>query len=412
MNVGTGTAPTALVMRSKAPILTVVVGAILRHRLPLVAVWFAYCCWSAVSVGNDWIWFSWGSDLLFGQHHPAPLFHTSAQAAGGLHVYANYIFLQMGPLSLLPAQVLRHLGPFDGLYAATAFIGLLGFGAYAALDRIAVRARPGKTSSAKATSLVAGLALAPCWGQVAGGYSHLDDAMALSLAVAAYVALRRDRSVLAGALLGAAVASKTWAIPFLALCFVPAGYRRKLVSFAIAWAVTAVAWLPFLIADPHTTRLGDLGLIESLGSTLRVFGISHITHPGALRMSQFVLGFALALLMVRRGHPEAVLLVGMASRLMLEPMTFTYYTGGLVFAAVAFDLLVWRRPLPIMTAITWLYMLALSNYVTDPYDRAWLRLAATAGAVLVALGVALRANARPQVAAVRDVEPRAVGAAA
>lgn len=367
---------------------------ILRYRRPLVAVWFAYTCYAALSPNNDWVWFAWGSDLLFGRHHPSPAIHLSAAAPGGLHVFANYPFLQMGPLSLLSSQVLRHLGPYDGQYAATAFVGLIGFGCYLALDRFATRATDAMPRRAALTSLIVGLAVAPAWGQLAGAWSHLDDALALSLGIAAFEAARRNRPVAVGLLLGLAVASKMWALPFLALCVVPAARRDKIRAGAVAGAVGALAWVPFYVADPNTSRLGKFGLTESYGSALHVFGIDHVSSPSALRLTQFAIGLLLALLMVRLGRPAGVLIVAMASRLAIEPMTFTYYTAGLLLAAALFDCCGWRRPMPVMSAIALGYMVAFSNYVTDPYERAWVRALSTIGCVIVAVTAAVMMSRR------------------
>src|SRR5438128_2468115 len=43
--------------------------------------------------GKDWYFFTLGSELLFGQHH------RYSSLAGGLHLYANYPQIQIGPLS-------------------------------------------------------------------------------------------------------------------------------------------------------------------------------------------------------------------------------------------------------------------------------------------------------------------------
>ena len=42
--------------------------------------------------GKDWQYFIIGSELLFGQNH------LYTPLAGGLHVYANYPTIQIGPL--------------------------------------------------------------------------------------------------------------------------------------------------------------------------------------------------------------------------------------------------------------------------------------------------------------------------
>src|SRR3954453_9398262 len=99
---------------------------LLRWRYALVGAVAMLSCWQHVTeTGRDWGYFVDGSKLLFGQHGPLTM------KPGGLHLYANYPDLQIGPLSFLVATPLRMLGAEDGRVASSflmsAFVVLLVF---------------------------------------------------------------------------------------------------------------------------------------------------------------------------------------------------------------------------------------------------------------------------------------------
>src|SRR4051812_1927039 len=70
---------------------------------------------------SDWYFFSWGSDLLFGEHYRfvRHAYSVDPTLPGGFHLYANYPFLQIGPPPLLIAKLLD-IGPHHGIYLAGA----------------------------------------------------------------------------------------------------------------------------------------------------------------------------------------------------------------------------------------------------------------------------------------------------
>jgi len=151
-------------------------------------------------------------------------------------------------------------------------------------------------------------------------------------------------------LLAAAADSKPWALAFgVLLLALPAAQRRwSAVVFAGA---LALAWLPFLLADPRTlSSLGQFTIHTSASSALRALGVTSPGTPGWDRPAQLLLGAAVAFVAVRRGRWAAVPLAVLGARLLLDPATYPYYTAGLLVACAAVDLLTPDRRLPLWTA--------------------------------------------------------------
>jgi len=133
------------------------------------------------------------------------------------------------------------------------------------------------------------------------------------------------------------------------LLALPAAQRRR--SAAVFAGAVALAWLPFLLADPHTLcALGQFTIHNSASSALRALGVASSATPGWDRPAQLLLGAAVALVAVRRGRWAAVPLAVVAARLLLDPATYPYYTAGLLVACAAVDLLTPYRRLPLWTA--------------------------------------------------------------
>jgi hypothetical protein len=316
--------------------------ALLRARHLILWAYAAYLFADrAFSPGGDWHYFTQASDLLFGRHT------RGFDQPGGLHLFANYPELHMGPLSVVLAGFFRLL-PGDGRLAAEAAMCALGPVAVLLLERAARRVRPTADPLLQFATLAGGLVFLRAWIETAGPIAHLDDVVVLGGAAVAAYAVAARRPYLAAAAIGLAVAGKTWAVLLLPLlaCFP----RREAVrATAFAGALSAVAWLPFVLADRAT--IGALGVNQAndAASGLRALGIHTAMTPHWLRPLQIGLGLALALVAVARGRWALALLVAVAARLALDPATFPYYTPGLVLAALVFDLLGPRRPLPLAT---------------------------------------------------------------
>src|ERR1700722_6104465 len=100
-------------------------------------------CWAAVWFvilahhgGIAWKFFVQGTDLLFTGHDG-----RSVKPAG-LHLFAAYPQLQIGPVAYPIAQVLREIGPDNGVVAAEIFMTVLGLAGFAMTQRIVLLARP------------------------------------------------------------------------------------------------------------------------------------------------------------------------------------------------------------------------------------------------------------------------------
>jgi len=298
--------------------------AVHRRTLPVVVsstfvaawtVWWAWRMWP--DSGVSWHFSVDGANLLL---------HGS-----GLNLYADTPWLQTGPLSLVVAALLSPLpanvGKIVALVAMTA-AGPLLIAALAPLVAPAGRHR---------RIIIAAFVVIPAWTVLSVRWGHLDDVLAMTFAIVALRAVSADRPVLAGAALAAAVATKPWAVGFLPLLLVlPRGWLR---AAATAAAGTAMAWAPFVLANPRT--LGALhppvGLSPSSG--LHTLGARGVMMPSWGRTAQLLLSPAAAVAAVlSRGLP-GVLLVSVAVRLALDPKDNAYYIGSAALAAVVFDLL-------------------------------------------------------------------------
>ena len=131
--------------------------------------------------GIAWVFFRSGTAALFGEP-------GSFHPPGGLHLYASNPYLQIGPLSFAVAEVLRHLGPDSGIAAAEILLTAAGVALVAAIESLARAARPElreRPTALRLTILVGGAAFLVAWVDLAVGYLHLDDGLALILAVMA-----------------------------------------------------------------------------------------------------------------------------------------------------------------------------------------------------------------------------------
>lgn len=286
--------------------------------------------------GYSWHYFAQGADLLI---------HVGTPGAG-LQLYAAHPDLQIGPLALLAAVPLQAAGPVGGRVLAQVILTLLG----PLLLVVLCRARPsaaGQLVTARQL-LVTGLLVLPVWAQLATHFTHLDDALALAFTVGAVAAVVHRRGVTAALLLAAAVDAKPWALGFTVLLLaLPAGQRRR--AALVTGAGVAIAWLPFLLADPRTLAAGGFTIDNADDSALRALGVHTGGTPAWDRPAQLLLGVAVALLCLRRGRWAAVPLAVVATRLLLDPQTYGYYSSGLLVSAAILDLAGARRRWPLWT---------------------------------------------------------------
>lgn len=297
-------------------------------------VWMAF--WAAVHIPQalvSWHYVMTGAALL-----------PSAAPDGGLHLYAAHPELQMGPLTFLV------VAPFG--HAPEVVSGVVAAVLVAAAGPVLLRVLPGLVGvpvTARQRALAA-VVLLPVWAELGVHYVHLDDALALCLLVGAMVAVRRDRPLVAGLLLAASADAKPWALAFVPL-LLALPRRRWVVALGTWTAAVAVAWLPFLVADPGTMHAGRFEIPNDPSSSLRALGVTAAGTPMWDRPVQVLLGVALAVLVVRRGRWLAVPAVVLGVRVLLDPATYPYYAAGLVLATVLVDLGVRRTRWPWLSIV-------------------------------------------------------------
>jgi hypothetical protein len=279
--------------------------------------------------GGSWHYFTQGSRLLFGDDQ-----------GQGLHVYAAHPELQIGPIAFLVATPLRLLGATPGRMVALIAMSATGPFVLRALWRLvpASTRRPSRL-------LTAGLLFLPVWAELVTHAGHLDDVLALAFAVAALHAVRSGHPVVAGLLVAASADAKPWALAFAPLLLAVA--RRDRWSAVVAWAAgLGVAWLPFLLYDGHTLTAAAFTIPTATSSGLRALGFTYSHTPSWDRPAQLILGCLLGMVGVVRGRWPAVILLGTAARILLDPEVYSYYTAGILLGALAYDLVVsaWRWP--------------------------------------------------------------------
>jgi hypothetical protein len=285
--------------------------------------------------GLSWHFFTWGGRSLTALHD---------QVHGGLHVYAAYPILQIGPLALLAAAFLMHATPDAGLVAGQ----LAGVAAGAVLLwQVYAVARVERPNLARHRLMATAVPFVPVWMYVAVRSEHLDDVLALLCATLALRAGRSERAVACGVLIGLSIDAKPWALPFACLALLLTDRRDQIRAGVAAAAVAALGWLPFLLGDPRTaSQLSHYTIANSPLSALRVLGIVDPRTPLWDRPAQAALGVVLAMLAIRRGRWPAVILLVVVARIVLDPGANRYYTAGVAVGALLWDVLGSRSNLP------------------------------------------------------------------
>ena len=363
------------------------VAPLLRWRYPLlVVVAFAFSVQHLRGTGDDWRWFVLGSELLFGVHHPY------SALRGGLHLYANYPEVQIGPLSLLLATPFRLLGRTDGRIVVSLLLTALAPAFVYLLERTARTVWPDADRRlVSVTVLLGGLVVAQAWSPLVTIYARLDDALLLGVLALALWAVAARRPWLVGAALGVGMALKPWGIIGLPL-ILALPRRCRLRATAIAGVITVVAWIPFVLADSSTLSAVRPQALTSPASVLGLFGVPFGDAPLWVRPVQFGAALVLGSVAVARGRWAAVPLLGIALRIGLDPEVWLYYSSGLLLAALAWDLLRSPRPLPVWTFAGFVLLDVAYVSVGSDHQRAGLRLAIAAAVVA---GVVLAPRSRP-----------------
>jgi hypothetical protein len=321
----------------------------LRYRYLLLALWAVP--WFIIGTAHrdsgmtDWLVFEFGARTL--------IHYNSHYGGGALHLYANYPFVQIGPPALLAVAAMQWLPHNPTGVGFAAAMALAGVGSLRTIESAAKALLPAESRRSIQTRVLwAGLLAMPLWSYESAEWRHLDDVMAVCFIIAAASLVARGRYWwLAGVLVGLGVAAKPWA---LILAPVLLGLARSDRSRAtlVALATATACWAPFVIGGPGTLKaLGGLRLNLSAASSLHTLGVHLGTAPTWVRPVQMVGGFALMVVVARRGHWLAVPFAGLAFRVVSDPQTWLYYGLGPLMAAVLWDSLHPRR-WPVWTIAT------------------------------------------------------------
>lgn len=280
---------------------------------------------------------------------------------GGLHLFATHPQLQFGPVSVLAAWLLTLIPPPMQDPVAALFMAALGAVTFALLVTTAT-ALHGR-SAHKAVIVQVGAALVPLWTVLAVHFGHLDDALALTLISAGVAAVARGRPGWAVVSLALATGAKPWALPLGVLVLAidrrwgphwpSRGRHVHRWGLAAGYlALVVLPWLPFVLADPGTLSIGTFRIDIADDSVLSLLGQTGST-PGWDRPAQLVLATLVALWCVRTGRWISAPLAVLATRMLIDPGTYGYYTAGLAVAAALVDLTGRRPPRLTVAILVW-----------------------------------------------------------
>ena len=232
-------------------------------------------------------------------------------------------------------------------------------------------------------------------------WGHPEEVVGGLLCACAVLVASRGRPLLAGLLLGLAIATKQWALlailPVLVVC-----ERDRVRLLAVATGVAALLIVPMLIGDPglfvsQNLSAGlalsgpktagvtptniwfaygrEVGMVVGAGNGAG-YGIpaslSAITHPLALAV-----GVALPLLFWRRfprpTAADALMLLALVflMRCLLDPLTVSYHHAPF-FVAIAASEGLRRRGLPVVTILSAAALWAIAHWVAPTQDAALL----------------------------------------
>ncbi|WP_051450466.1 hypothetical protein [Actinospica robiniae] len=340
------------------------------QRWGALTIWAALTSiWFARRGGYSWHYFVHGSALLFdGASGGAP--------TGGMHIYADYPQLQIGPVSFVVAQGLRHMGPANGLYAAEIFMTGLGLVALHVIERIAAASRPEAIGDRRwhHTMLVGGAPFMIGWTDLSVAYAHLDDVLALIFALVALWSVAAGLPALTGVCLGLSVDAKPWSLVFLPMIL---ALPRRAWHYAAAWTtlVVMLGWLPFVAADFHTVAAASqFTITNERDSALRALGVGDPVTPRWDRAAQIALACLLGAEAVRRRRWPALILLGVGARVALDPGVYGYYTAGVLLGALLWDLVGSGLWMPIWTVASGAVLAATPLLISDAALRGQMRL--------------------------------------
>lgn len=279
-----------------------------------------------------------------------------------LHVYSAYTNIQTGPVSLGVVRSVHSLLGDGGLTWAVWALGCASTWFVLA----------GPRARRPLAVLVPGAAMVVVYWQYLKTWGHLDDTLTLTLAAAAYWAVRNERRGAAAVMVGVALACKPWVVFLLPLTLTRERSWRAVRWPAVSGLVGAAFWLPFMVADDRTLEGLQPTVRLAEDSLLRLLGFEMADLTSTLRTVQLLLGLAVVTALVVRGRTAGALAAGTAVRLLLDAGTWDYYAAGLLLGAFLWDVHGGRRRWPWMTTMCALAM--IPNWILlAPDTRALMR---------------------------------------
>jgi hypothetical protein len=284
----------------------------------------------------------------------SPVWCTPAgRIDGGAHAAAVGVRVCGGPLAVAVGGSGVALPPW---YRAQGAIGVASW-LVLALGALALLRAGGADSIARVAGLLFFLAFLPAASSAIVQLFHPQDVVSLGLALGGLSQVLRRRWILAGALLGAAVLSKQFAVLVLLPALVIAPGRRARLTIALAaTAVFGAGILPFLALDPRAT-LENLSGFSAGGAAagqtvLSLLGVHGTVASAVARDAPVVFAAIVCIWAVRRrmswiDDPTAavaLVLVCTGSRLVFESVVFPYYLLAASVLVVLVDLVARRLP--------------------------------------------------------------------
>lgn len=293
------------------------------------------------------------------------------------HLYVDHKNIQTGPITIAVAWLLDPIG----LAAVRLAIMLIGI---AVMVMLVWSSRGLPNIRWRLT--IGGTALALWWPQLSF-FGHLDDALVLLLAMWAVIVARRAAGPATGVLAGVAIGVKPTGVFLLALTLPRTGLRaaRAWVPLAVGVAVGALWWVPFVVGDRGTLDALKPRVVVTTDSVLALLGQAGAEPSAFFRGAQLLALVGLASLAMYRRGPSSVLWVGVSVRLLLDPAAWPYYTPGFVLGALVWEAYEHRHRMPWATLAA-AVLLAPRWLVESDTARAWLRLVACVGAIVVVFG--------------------------
>ena len=332
-----------------------VLDLLVRARLVLIALASVLYTVSLRS-DSDWALLVNGGRAVFGAH--------------GTRAYVANPSLQAGPPSIVAAFLIQHVFGYEAIRLVHLLMGLelplllwmvepLAAGAWSGRAPIAKWTRHAERlpDLARLMTLVCGLLIAPVWASLADQSGHIDDALALLAACSVHRFVSKQQWISAGLTAGVAVALKPWAVAVLPSLLGLHRNRRR--AWALALAVPALSWAPFVIGASGTIDAGARNFVIGRYSTWHVLGLLTGDAPPWARTAEIIGELLFATIAARRiGWPVA-LAAGMVGRLLLDITTLDYYASTAVAALCVAELLIavipWRTSLTVFA--TWLWPL-------------------------------------------------------